>query len=65
MEEIKDLYLFDGDTETQSGEMHSVVRIFTTPENKVVLEMDDGDNYDFCDLTEYEKELVVAHIINN
>lgn len=60
----KELYLFDGDTEEQSGEMHSVVRMFTTGDNRVMLEMDDGDEYAFCDLSDYEKELVVAHLVN-
>ena len=59
-----EIFLFDGDTEKQLGEMHSVVRVFTTGDNRVMLEMSNGDEYAFSDLSDFEKELITAHIVN-
>lgn len=61
--ENKNIYLYDGDTENQLGEIHQVVNIINT-ENGVVLEMDNEDQYHFSELTDYEKELVLSELIN-
>lgn len=51
--------LFDGDTENELGEMHCVESIAIDADGEVILNMDDGDTWEFSDLSDYEKSLVI------
>lgn len=56
-----EINLFDGDTETESGEMFQVERINIT-EDSFTLYMSNGDAWDGADLTPYERDLIIDEI---
>lgn len=56
-----DIDLYDGDTETESGEMFQVERINIT-EDSFTLYMSNGDAWDGADLTEYDVNLIIDEV---
>jgi hypothetical protein len=56
-----DINLFDGDTETESGEMFQVERINIT-EDSFTLYMSNGDIWDGANLTPYERDLIINEV---
>jgi len=56
-----DINLFDGDTETESGEMFKVERINIT-EDSFNLYMSNGDIWDGANLTPYERDLIINEV---
>jgi hypothetical protein len=56
-----DINLFDGDTETESGEMFKVERINIT-EDSFNLSMSNGDIWDGAGLTPYERDLIINEV---
>lgn len=56
-----DIDLYDGDTETESGEMFQVERINIT-EDSFTLYMSNGDTWDGADLTEYDVNLIIDEV---
>lgn len=56
-----DINLFDGDTETESGEMFQVERINIT-EDSFNLSMSNGDIWDGANLTPYERDLIINEV---
>ena len=56
-----DINLFDGDTETESGEMFKVERINIT-EDSFNLSMSNGDIWDGANLTPYERDLIINEV---
>ena len=51
-----DIALYDGDTETESGELHSVEEIIIDG-TEISLVMDDGDTWDYEDLSQQRERL--------
>ena len=56
-----EINLFDGDTETESGEMFQVERINIT-EDSFNLSMSNGDIWDGANLTPYERDLIINEV---
>lgn len=55
------IHLYDGDTETQSGECIGIKNIVIT-ENLGYLEMENGEQWSFGDLDDFERELIIENI---
>lgn len=53
--------LYDGDTETESGELHQVERIDINDDTFSLL-MSNGNTWDGADLTPYERDLIITEI---
>ena len=60
--EYDDLYLYTGDTETESGEVLQVEDLYVSEGKKVFFDMADGETWSSDELNDYEKKLVCETI---